>query len=441
MLCKSLLRKSFSLFDILLFLFFVTLHADQLNCILFNYTIRINNLFGLLLCLFLAIQNRFKLLHINRSLLLSLLFLFFSALLSAIYSPYQERCVIFGGWFVFTLLLYFLFPYFLMTMGKTERIFKIYLLSFICVGLYALMQFLFSIFHLRDPFAQQSFLGENWLRPNALAYEPSYYALYMTPFVMLINFHYLFCRTTSFFQFEKLKLSHVLFINLLFLISTSTSAFISYFIFFLCLLLIQIRKMKIILKYLAWFCLGSGMGCLIFPQIFLQFYFKFFRADFVFHHSFYERWFGIQNAWKIFLSRPFFGIGLGAIPSYLYEAWINEEGGFVFSPSMALVIETALSPLKAFEPTNVLTEILASLGLVGFCAFAYFLSNWIKLAKATLQHPLALNLLLSIAIQLIVLQFNQGVLRTYVWVHLGLTLGLLEKMSHETNQLCPLAPR
>lgn len=88
---------------------------------------------------------------------------------------------------------------------------------------------------------------------------------------------------------------------------------------------------------------------------------------------------------------------------------------------------------EPYDPTNVFLEILSSLGCVGliaFICFFYFYYRYIfEIAKQN-QIPVEekskiYGLLVSIGVMLIVLQFNQNLFRSYVWVHLAICLGYM----------------
>ena len=100
------------------------------------------------------------------------------------------------------------------------------------------------------------------------------------------------------------------------------------------------------------------------------------------------------------------------------------------------------NPLKLFEPSNVMTEILASVGIVGCVAFLCILFCYLRTAKQVLQAQetspekkhWTFLFLISALVLLVVLQFNQGLLRTYTWTHLALTFALMVKKESFTTQ-------
>lgn len=419
------------MFDSLLFLYFVTLHADQLSVPIGGFSIRLNNLIALTIFILFFVRLRHKLFRIDKTLCIALLILTASLSISFLLSPYKSRCLFFLAWYSFVTFTYFLLPYFLMRYYNSKKVFSLYLASFLVVGAYALLQLIFSLVGFNDPFAKQFIIGAI-SRPNALSYEPSFYALYMTPFVVMINFHYLLDPNRPFFLFSKIDLKWVILVNFLFFISTATSALFAFGIMCLALTFYMwnhrlenfaTRFIKYLFALTALFALAG----LAFPFLMRQFFLKFFFEGFMDHHSFFERWVGIENAWRIFCERPYFGVGLGGYPNRLFDAYLSESSGFTFIQSSILVAD-APNPLKCFEAMNVLTETLASVGLVGglaFCVFV-FVILW-RAKKAAIVDPTrGYTLFLSVLVMIIALQFNQGLFRTYVWVHLSLSFALAQ---------------
>ena len=418
--------KKIDLFGPFLFLYFITLHADRLAFGCLGFNIRVNNLFAFLLLVMLICRYRSQLFSINKRFFLSLIIISCSILISLIYSPYKERCVVFFGWYGFTVLCYVILPYLLVKVWDEKKVFSLYCASFICVGLYALFQLIFSLLGFNDPNAQQRILS-TIVRPNAFAGEPSFYALYMTPFICLCNFHFIASPERPFFIFKQLSLKHILFINFLFLISTSTAVFFAYALFLVLMLLCMENMRRRVMLFILGFCFIGLLATLLFPFMARNFFLKFFFSGFMPHHSFYERWIGIENAWHVFTRHPIVGVGLGGYPSFHMDAYLRGDANFAFVCTHSY-IGLVQNPLKLFEAMNVFTEMLASLGVIGLCAFGFF---FYQLYQQAIKHIyrdrlFTLNLLISVAVMIFVLQFSQGLFRTYIWVHLALALALLE---------------
>lgn len=428
-------REAAPLYDSLLFLFFFTLHADQLSWTFGEITLRLNNIIALLLALLVLIGAKRVSLLLPRSLLCSLLLLTLSLGLTTWLSPYRARASLFLGWYGITLIAYFLLPYLLGLIWPLKRLLRLYFLSFIAVGLYGAAQLFLSFCRIHDPAAEQLW-GEGWVRPNAWAYEPSYLALYLTPFIAIANGHFLMQREQDFFLMRRLNLSALLVINGLFLTTLATTTLFFYLLFLLTLALIPYRSQlppfhRQVRRFLGAHLL-AGVALLAFlPVLSKEFFFKFFFQGFLDHHSISERLIGIYNAFEIFLHHPWFGVGLGSIPSLLFEGWCVGDSRFIYlaNPEM---IRGAAHVYKCFEPTNVFTELLASAGIMGTAAFSFFLYSYVKRVRLVLFSPTievtdkrwVFLFFLSTLIMFIVLQCSQGLFRTYIWTHFALAYAL-----------------
>jgi hypothetical protein len=413
--------------DVLLFLYFFTLSADLLHLEIGLFKVKINHLVALLLgiCVF----TRKKTLMVERKLFLSFCFILGSMVFSALFSPYFNRCLGYLFVYLYHTLFYFIIPFNLILREDAERVLKLYFLSFICVGVFAFLQFGFSLGGIDLLFVQQKvgFIA----RPNAFSYEPSYYALYMTIFVMFWNARQLLDATS----FSSKKIVCFLFVNSLLLVSTAASAFFSYFIFAAVFLTFSLKdypwaKKNFLKASLLWI-ISFLCTAFIFWSFFLTTFLKFFSFEFYLHHSFAERWQGIENCWQLFLTHPFFGVGLGGISPWLFQ---EESGRSSFYE---------LEEISLFEPSNALTEMLASLGLVGLFSFIFlafiFLRKFFQVLKNSLidedKKKLAIALFISLVTLLLTLQFNQGLFRSYIWVHAALTYGYLNLSANAKGRI------
>ncbi len=295
-----------------------------------------------------------------------------------------------------------------------------------------------SFFGFIDPFVSQ-FIDSGIIisRPNALSYEPSFYVLNMAPFVSLVSFSFIvsFKQTNMISSFFRKKGLLFFISNFFLLISMTTSSLLFYLFFFFCICFFSFfcnffNLRRIILKIISFFCLLALILKLL-PYKIKFFFLKFFLQPIDSLESFSDRFSGIKICLKIWLDNPFLGIGLGNIPSYCYKEFILGNKDMLYRYASMIKEKNFL---KVFEPSNVLTELLASLGLFGlFSFFLFFLTIFESFLVAYKKNPVfSINLLCSIIVMISLLQINQGLLRTYIWVHLGIAFGLLENVCQDT---------
>ena len=129
-------------------------------------------------------------------------------------------------------------------------------------------------------------------------------------------------------------------------------------------------------------------------------------------HSVVERESAFADTLQVFLDHPLAGRSLGGVSSSIADLHGQEIQSF--------------GDLKQFEGMNVFAEVLAASGVIGVIPFVVFLvvtiRKPIRLARvmepsyAGLLHGLVRSLFFAWAI----LQFNQNLLRPYLWVHLAI---------------------
>jgi len=437
-LISSVFPKSLSFINVIIFFYFFTLHADRLNFKFSIFSFRLNNIIAVFLFIILALKYQVKLFVMDKKLFYGLMFLFFSIFVSTCISANIYRSV--GDFLLynFTVIFYALLPYSLIMNENEEEVLKIYFFSFIIVGIYALTQLGLSFVGVFDPFASQQ--QGDFIRPNAFAYEASFYALYFSPFMVIINLLFIKRKLYPLSGQGIKNLFIIIITNLLFLISTSSGAFFAYFILILVLLILSLFsnvKMTFpeIKRTLFRFILATSLLTLmmvyVFDNIAKEFFFKFFYTSFFSHHSFLERWFQIKNYWHVFLEHPFFGKGIGGVSQYLFDQYYQSNKEILLRDS----VEENFTALQAFGSMNVVTEILASLGIIGFIAFLYLFFIYFKTYKKLVKNiqientvkELGFVFLVSIIVMLITLQFSQGLFRTYIWVHFFITFGYINK--------------
>lgn len=438
---KRTLSHKDSAFLSVLFLYFVTLHADLLNIRLYLFSFRFNNVIAAIMFVWFILK--FRVFLLNTRTIYPLLGLLILQCINIPSSVHPVRCIGFLFQMIFVFTCYFFLPYLILQKQNTQTFLKCYYLSFVFVGFYALFQLFAPFLGFKAWFSMQSFYG-TFYRPNALSYEPSYYALYMTPFVVIVNTSALLKVKSEYLP--SLKKSFVLLVNFMFLGSTSTSAFFAYMIWILVLLLFSTFKMikkifpKILLKTVHLIMLLSGtftVLAILLYDIFSAFYLKFFIYG-VAHYSFEARWKGIENGFQLFLQSPVFGVGIGGIGPYITNA-IN-KGSNLFRGQGG----DYLSYVTLNDPSNVFTEILAGTGLVGMLLcfifgrtiYKQYKKLMLSLHASDTTKQVATIMIMSVVAMLVAWQFNQSLLRPYTWTHIAIVASFITKNESSEKTQC-----
>lgn len=424
----------------LIFLYFLTLSGDLLEFTVCSVGIKVSRCLGSLLLCFLLLFNRFRILE--RKLFFCFLGVLSSFILSAFFSPNFSRSIGSAGAGLFTYVCFFLVPLNLICFFDRNKILRLYFLSFACVGVHALLQFLLSFVGVTEFFVTQRAGISSIARGQSWSYEPSYYALFATPFVAFLNARYLLSK-------KGLSLWKVFLSNVLLLISTSTGGFFSYFVFFAaCLFLslwtfvkssfpmLRVKAGKFFIGFILLFC---SAGFLVI-EIFLHTFYKFFYIGFLAHGSFMERWDKIVDGWKLFCTSPLFGVGLRGFEEYGFR---QAHFGHADAPIYGAV--NAREMFFAYTPSNVLMEMLTSLGFYGLCAFVLLGCVVWQMFHAAIQdrrlgiheRGKLLSFLISIIVMLVCLQFNQELFRNYIWAHMGISIGYLISVRSEVTEQAP----
>lgn len=399
----------------LIFFYFLTSSADLLNVYLLFFKVKLTNAIAFIYLLFVFFS---KFLKIPKNFFILNVFILFCLFLSLWNSPNIIVSVGFIAFFIFNFFFYFLLPYNLFRFFPSSYLLKTYSFSFYCVGLYALCQLLFSLMGIILPGVRQ-FIG-SVARGAAFAYEPSFYALYMTPFAIYSTTRFLLEHPS------RRNFKSIFWPNLLMLVSTSTGCFFSYMFFLVTLVafnFLKITKLKI-RKILTRFALFTASFILIagicLRDLVAKGFFKFFYGAKISHFSVQDRWRGLIEYWNIFLEHPLVGVSFGGGPFYLAKLK-GSSSHDLLDPQI----------LAHFSPMNVTTEVLASCGILGSLCFLCFFYLLMKTFRSSLQIPnlsneeriILISFALSICVMFMTLQFNQSIMRAYMWIHIGIFCG------------------
>ncbi len=412
---------------ILPFFYFLFSSGELLHIVLTIFKPKIGNLIAVFFFGYFCIT--FKRMVFPRALFYPFLWLLLAQCISAFFSVHMARSCGYIGIYLFNFIFYFLLPLNLFQVFEAAKILKTYSMAFCCVGLYAVFQVVFSIFGLFDRFALQR-LGD-LARGQAWTYEPSFYALYITAYVMFKNAAAILKMNNKLSWKEITKLFGI---NCMLIASTSTGIIFSYPIF--CAVTCWLSLWKPlrasltfvkwrILKFIAVCCACCAMLSLLFWDMARDSLFKLFYFGFLNHGSFNIRWSGVVACWNIFLEYPIFGIGIGGVGPYYFIKSAYYD-----------IVPLTLTEVEMYDPTNVFTEVLASLGLVGMIGLVMLSWVFYRAFRKVIISPTvsaeekstSQALFISLIVVLIVLQMNQGLFRPYIWIHAGMVYGYLHRL-------------
>jgi hypothetical protein len=133
---------------------------------------------------------------------------------------------------------------------------------------------------------------------------------------------------------------------------------------------------------------------------------------------------------RVFIDKPvniLFGVGPGGVGGYL-----------IANPEKFQIFKEGFENLWKREANTVFIELLASVGIIGSLFFFWFIINifkrlWILYKNNNLishYRTVCLALFWGLAIELFILQFNQNYLRPYLWLHIGISIAVVNTLEH-----------
>jgi hypothetical protein len=290
-----------------------------------------------------------------------------------------------------------------------------YIATFVIIAIFGIVQWMAGIVGF-------DILVVQWWQPNlprinGFSYEPSYFATYLiTGWGMLIYFY----EVKSSILSRKLTIVSLCTISTAIILSTSRMGIliIVLYMLFICLrgIVNMTRRGWVTVRALNFGMVGaifSVFAVLFFPLDYVK-RFKFLLEGLgvagTANHSQAMRMSQFYDTLRLFGESPVIGYGLGGINSYLAK----EQG---LKPHIATGM-------------NVTAELLAASGLLGFPFFIIFIVFLMKrlFDKRLPSSPLRDCLRatgVGFILLILILQFNQNILRLYVWNHFAIMLALI----------------
>jgi hypothetical protein len=302
-----------------------------------------------------------------------------------------------------------------------------YVYSFAAIAGFGILQFALPLLGLPGLFVTQWWVEGSLPRVNGFSYEPSYFATYL-----LIGFVFVSSlRRARSTLLSSGVLTLVYWLTLVGIVVSSSRMGIVFLAVDIALiqlapwlsllkdfgrLRIDPRKLRALRPSVV-FALGitvitasAGLALQQYPAAALMFLVGTGLGDTP-AHSVLEREGSFEETLTVFRDHPFIGRSLGGVSSGIADL----DGVKIHS----------FEESKDHEGMSVFAEVLAASGVIGFIPFVWFLVNtiWKPLRLAAITLPFYSAVLRALVRSLIftwaILQFNQNLLRPYLWVHVA----------------------
>ena len=314
---------------------------------------------------------------------------------------------------------------------RIESLMRMYLLSYVFVAGFGLVQFILPLLGLPSPLVIQWIVHGRIARINGFSYEPSYFATYLVlGWIMLIELRFSNARIT---QGRGWKWATILVTAALFL-STSKTAWVFMLVELAARLLppflratrngvrqlrqgrimVRIPGRKLVLSAIVLFFVLLGGG------LFLS---RFVRDPAIFlsgtglgrqpAHSLNNRLGVAKQTFEAYKEHPFIGRSLGGVSIYI----ASRDG----------IEVTSMEMVRLFWGFPVIMDVLVASGLFGFIPFLVFL--WantfgaLRLAKRCWPEERARwlrALARAMVFEWMLLMVDQNLLRVYLWFHFSM---------------------
>lgn len=303
-----------------------------------------------------------------------------------------------------------------------DELLKWYILSFVCVAAFGILQKLLQFGHVYILVTQKS-------RVNGFCFEPSYYATYMLAGWTVLAYllekrnEHLFSRRKTVIYFALCSMAIVLSTSKIGWAAMLMWAAFRFLVVYGRRFLRMGRKKSLICMLiaapLAFFALYGVLWVLNEKTKLVQVYLSGSGLFGTSAHSSLERWTRIGWMWKCIKEAHFWeGTSLGGIDPVLCV-----QQGIPYS-----------SDLNG-KAINVSLEIWMATGVAGlllFLVFLFYISCWFPYRKCGegREKELLLAFVWGLAVQFAVLQINQNILRVYFWFSIAIVMAIESRIHH-----------
>lgn len=344
------------------------------------------------------------------------------ALFMAAFIPntgHLTRSIGYWLWLAFDIILIFAVVQLLDNVQKILTVIRWYLYSFLFVATFGIFQFFAPTIGLEAPLVQQWWFKGILPRVNGFSYEPSYFASYLV-MGWVLSLHLLKYRTSLFCRKKLWIIAAV--ITLALLLSSSRAGILAMIIWlaqYPALLLWRLSRGSLNKTLLA---ISAALTLVILLIAIVVSMIGVTKLEFLLAgvgllgqaaHSISARTQALQDTLEIFFQSPIIGYSLGGISSAIGHL----QG----------IDVTSLEIAKQNEGMAIFAEALAASGIIGVIPFGIYIFRIVRsplqLAPKTLDRTLQTTLsglTYALIIELIILQFNQNILRLYLWMHIAI---------------------
>jgi hypothetical protein len=325
-------------------------------------------------------------------------------------------------WLIINLCMVFSIVRFINDLEKVLTLLKWYIYSFLFVSIFGLVQFFLGLVGIIPPFVTQWWIFGSLPRINGFSYEPSYFSTYL-----LIGWVFVFyIYYENIILISKKKLFVILVVITLAMILSSSRLgillmgiwgirYVFLFTKHLFKAQFHLKYFKILLLYM--FVMIFLLGFVFFGGERTTFLLNGTGLNGTASHSVDNRFTDFVDTLYVFMNNPLIGVSLGGVAPA-----IGKLHGITVTDQ-----ETA----KQFEGISIFAEVLAASGIIGFVPFIIYIFTIIfkpiilsKKIDNKLISGLLKGMVFSLICLLIILQFNQNILRLYLWLHIGILSAL-----------------
>ncbi len=389
---KTNTRKPPAYLNALVFLSVLLIGADTWGVNIGGFNFRFVQVILLAAGFVVLVKNQYK--FYFSPVLIAFIGLYF---VSCLFSVSVTASLIYFVWLLYNVfIILFLFASYVSSYG-IQNFMKILRLTFyVQTVLLALQFFLELIAGYKIPFfTTGTFMGIP--RPALWFYEPSYLATYFS--FWLIACGCLFLRT-----YKRIFLADFLIALAGMALCTATTGFLAIGATFLIVFILAFyyKRNRVVIILLAAVILAYIAILIFLPNVLSVFVGRLFSDGIVSASGGrIDMW---AETWKVFLTRPLFGVGPNCYGEFL---------GFD----------------RSYVPSNVTLELLSTTGIFVTVAFIVFIVGILRNTFRTYKKEKGEDSLIlwalgiGLILFLVVLQANQGYMRLYMWMIFGILLG------------------